>query len=128
MTYGGNNRTHMIRIPEDGRFELRLMDGAANPYLLQAGVLAAVLDGIENKRDPGDPLHINMYEEGHKVKNATKLPLNLLDAIRQLDRNKVIRAGLGDELVDAYVKLKQSDWNSYAGSLSDWERANTLDC
>jgi glutamine synthetase len=128
VTYGGNNRTHMIRVPEDGRFELRLMDGAANPYLMQAGVLAAVLDGIDNKRDPGDPLDINMYEEGHKVKNATKLPLNMLDALRQLDGNKVIRAGLGDELIDSYIKLKQSEWNSYAASLSDWERANTLDC
>ena len=128
VTYGGNNRTHMIRVPEDGRFELRLMDGAANPYLLQAGVLAAVLDGIDNNRDPGDPLDINMYEEGHKVKNATKLPLNMLDALRQLDGNKVIRAGLSDELIDSYIKLKQSELNSYAASLSDWERANTLDC
>jgi glutamine synthetase len=96
--------------------------------LLQAGVLAAVLDGIENKRDPGDPLDINMYEEGHKVKNATKLPANLLDAIRKLDGNKVIRAGLGDELINAYVKLKNEDWNNFTRSLSDWERAHTLDC
>ena len=69
-----------------------------------------------------------MYEEGHKVKNATKLPLNMLDALRQLDGNKVIRAGLGDELIDSYIKLKQNEWNSYASSLTDWERANTLDC
>ena len=69
-----------------------------------------------------------MYEEGHKVKNASKLPSNLLDALRQLDRNKVIPAGLGDELVDAYVKLKNEDWNNYSRSLTDWERANTLDC
>ena len=118
----------MIRVPEDGRFELRLMDGAANPYLMQAGVLAAVLDGIENKRDPGDPLDINMYEEGYKVKNAKRLPSNLLDALRQLDGNKAIRAGLGDELVDSYIKLKTEDWNSHTRHLSDWERANTLDC
>jgi glutamine synthetase type III len=128
VTYGGNNRTHMVRVPEDGRFELRLMDGAANPYLMQAGLLAAGLDGVENNRDPGDPIHLNMYEEGHKVKNAKKLPNNLLDALRQLDKNKVLRAGLGDELIDAYVKLKMDDWNSYTSNLSDWERANTLDC
>jgi glutamine synthetase len=118
----------MIRVPEDGRFELRLMDGAANPYLMQAGVLAAVLDGIDNKRDPGDPIDLNMYEEGHKVKNATKLPLNLLDALRQLDGNKVIRAGLSDELIDSYIKLKMQAWNSYTTHLSSWERENTLDC
>ncbi|MDH3631517.1 MAG: type III glutamate--ammonia ligase [Gammaproteobacteria bacterium] len=128
VTYAGNNRTHMIRVPEDGRFELRLMDGAANPYLMQAGVLAAVLDGITNKRDPGEPTHLNMYEEGHRAKSPRMLPLNLLDAIRQLDKNKVIREGLGDELVDAYVKLKMQAWDSYATHLSSWERENTLDC
>jgi glutamine synthetase len=128
VTYAGNNRTHMIRVPEDGRFELRLMDGAANPYLMQAGVLAAVLDGIANKRDPGEPTHLNMYEEGHRAKSPRMLPLNLLDAIRQFDKNKVIREGLGDELVDAYVKLKLQAWNSYTTHLSSWERENTLDC
>jgi glutamine synthetase len=128
VTYAGNNRTHMIRVPEDGRFELRLMDGSANPYLLQAGVLMAMLDGIDNKRDPGEPQHINMYEEGHKAKGAKKLPLNLLDAVRQFGANKVIREGFGDELVDAYVKLKMHAWDSYSTYLSDWERENTLDC
>jgi glutamine synthetase len=128
VTYAGNNRTHMIRVPEDGRFELRLMDGASNPYLMQAGVLAAVLDGIANKRDPGEPTHLNMYEEGHRAKSPRMLPLNLLDAIRQFDKNKVIREGLGDELVDAYVKLKLQAWNSYTTHLSSWERENTLDC
>ena len=118
----------MVRVPEDGRFELRLMDGAANPYLLQASVLAAGLDGVENKRDPGDPSMLNMYEEGHKAKNVRKLPNNLLDALRQLDKNKVMRAGLGDELIDAYVKLKMQDWNDYATHLSAWEREHTLDC
>jgi len=128
VTYGGNNRTHMVRVPDDGRFELRLMDGAANPYLLQAGVLAAVLDGIENKRDPGDPIHLNMYEEGHKVKTARKLPENMLDALRLLDKSKVIRAGLGDDLIDASVMLKFQEWDSYSKHLSSWERNNTLDC
>ena len=49
ISYTGNNRTHMIRIPDQGRFELRLMDGAANPYLLQAGIIAAGLEGIIRK-------------------------------------------------------------------------------
>jgi len=86
VTYAGNNRTHMIRIPESGRFELRLGDGAANPYLLQAGILVAGLDGIGSKRDPGKRLDINMYTEGHTVKNAKRLPLNLLDALRLLEK------------------------------------------
>ena len=89
ITYGGNNRTHMVRIPDKGRFELRLMDGAANPYLLQAGVLAAGLDGVDSQRDPGDPLAVNMYTEGHKLRNVRRLPSNLLNAIRAFEKSKV---------------------------------------
>ncbi len=128
ISYSGNNRTHMVRIPDPGRFELRLMDGSANPYLLQAGVLAAGLDGIANKRDPGKRLDINMYEEGRRMRRIRKLPLNLLDAIRLFDKSAVLRAAFGGELVDSYVKLKLDEWRRYATTLTDWERENTLDC
>ena len=128
ISYTGNNRTHMVRIPDEGRFELRLMDGSANPYLLQAGVLAAGLDGIENKRDPGKRLDINMYTEGARLTRVKRLPLNLLDALRLFDKSKVVRAGLGDELVSSYVKLKLDEWRSYSTSLSKWELDHTLDC
>ena len=127
VTYTGNNRTHMIRIPEAGRFELRLADGAANPYLLQAGILAAGLDGIDNKRDPGKRLDINMYTDGHTVKDAKKLPLNVLDALRALQQNEILKQRLG-AFVPAYVKLKTDEWNSYTRHLTQWERDTTLDC
>ncbi len=128
ISYSGNNRTHMIRIPDPGRFELRLMDGAANPYLMQAGVLLAGLDGMANKRDPGKRLDINMYEEGHRLKRIKRLPLNMLDAVRLFGKSKIVRAGLGDELVDSYIKLKLEEWKSYATTLSQWERDHSLDC
>jgi glutamine synthetase len=128
VTFGGNNRTHMIRIPDAGRFEFRLADGAANPYLLQAGLLVAVLDGIKAKRNPGPRLDINMYTDGHTVKDAPKLPLNLLDALRALGHSQVLSEGLGPEVVSAYLKLKHADWNAYASQLTDWERQTTLDC
>jgi len=128
ISYGGNNRTHMIRIPDAGRFELRLMDGAANPYLLQAGVLAAGLDGVANKRDPGERLDINMYTDGHTVKNLRRLPLNLLDALRTTERSKVLRDRFGDSFVDSYLKLRMDEWNSYSRHLTHWEMQNTLDC
>jgi glutamate---methylamine ligase len=128
ITYAGNNRTHMIRIPDAGRFELRLADGAANPYLLQAALLVAGLDGIENKRDPGDRLDIDMYAEGHTVMNARRLPLNLLDALRAFDQSTVLKEGLGDEVSSAYLKLKYDDWNKYSRHLTEWERETTLDC
>ena len=128
VTYTGNNRTHMIRIPDDGRFEFRLADGAANPYLLQAAILAAGLDGIEHSRDPGKRLDINMYTHGHLVKNPKKLPLNLLDALRAFEKSAMLRAALGAEFVAAYFKLKTEEWNDYSRHLTEWERSATLDC
>jgi len=132
ITYGGNNRTHMVRIPDPGRFEFRLMDGSANPYLLQAGVLAAGLDGMRNKRDPGKRLDVNMYmhrrESERRRLRIQKLPLNMLDSLRLLDKSKVIRAEIGDESIDSYIKLRMQDWYSYSAHLTDWEREHTLDC
>jgi glutamine synthetase len=129
VTFAGNNRTHMIRIPEAGRFELRLADGATNPYLLPAAVLAAGLDGIAKSIDPGKPLDIDMYAEPHKAPaNTKRLPLNLLDALRLTHGSELLRRELGGEFVDSYVKLKTREWNDYARHLTDWERATTLDC
>ena len=128
ITYAGNNRTHMIRIPDAGRFELRLADGATNPYLLPASLLIAGLDGIKNKRDPGKRLDIDMYAEGHKAKNARRLPLNLLDALRAFEKSTVLKEGLGREFCSAYLNLKYDDWNKYSRHLTDWERETTLDC
>jgi len=127
VTYSGNNRTHMIRIPDSDRIEVRLADGAANPYLLQAVLIGAGLWGVANKVDPGKRLDIDMYAEGHKVKNAPKLPLNLLDALRAFQNNKIMRGILGAEFADSYLKLKMEEWNSYMQHFSEWERQNALD-
>ncbi len=128
ISYTGNNRTHLVRIPDSDRFELRLMDGAANPYLLQAGVLAAGLDGVAGKRDPGKRLDINMYTDGQRLRRLRRLPDNLLDAVRLLNKSKVVRAALGDAFVTSFVKLKYDEWARYMAVLSDWEVQNTLDC
>ena len=126
-TWSGNNRTHMVRVPGPGRFELRLPDGAANPYLLQAVIIAAGIDGVMNKSDPGKRLDIDMYKEGHKVENATQLPLNLLDALRVFDSNTILKESLGNDFSKAYISLKTAEWNSYASHFSVWERENTID-
>jgi glutamine synthetase len=105
-----------------------LADGAANPYLLQAGLLAAGLDGIRNRRDPGRRLDIDMYADGHSVKDAKRLPLNLLDALRCLERSSELKTALGETTISSYLKLKYADWNDYARHLTDWERQTTLDC
>lgn len=127
VTWTGNNRTHMVRVPGPGRFELRLADGAANPYLLQAVIIAAGLDGVRNQTDPGRRYDIDMYAEGHKVRGAPKLPLNLLDALRTFDKDRSLKSMLGDEFSAAYLKLKMQEWDSFMGHFSSWEKENTLD-
>ena len=127
VTWTGNNRTHMVRVPGPGRFELRLPDGAANPYLLQAVIIAAGLDGLRTNADPGKRHDINMYADGWKVKGAPKLPLNLLDALRAFDADRTLKAALGAEFSSAYLKLKHKEWDSYMRHFSRWETENTLD-
>ncbi len=86
----------MVRVPGPGRFELRLPDGATNPYLLQAVIIAAGLSGIRSKADPGKRLDIDMYAEGHTVKDAPRLPLNMLDAMREYDKDTELKSMMGD--------------------------------
>ena len=114
VTWTSNNRTHMVRVPGPGRFELRLPDGAANPYLLQAVIIAAGLDGLSTNADPGKRYDIDMYAEGHKVRGAPRLPLNLLDALREFNKNKGLKSMLGDEFSAAYLKLKHQEWDAFA--------------
>jgi glutamine synthetase len=128
VTYGGNNRTHMVRIPDAGRAEFRLPDGAANPYLMMAGIIVAGCHGIDDKLDPGKRLDIDMYAEGHKAKGARKLPLNLLDALRNLEKDRYLRKEIGEDVMAAYLNLKHEEWNRYCRHLTQWERDTTLDC
>ena len=127
VTWTGNNRTHMVRVPGPGRFELRLPDGAVNPYLLQAVIFAAGLDGVQTQADPGKRWDIDMYAEGHKVRGAPKLPLNMLDGLREYDKDKGLKAAMGKEFSDAYLKMKHQEWDSFVSHFSRWEKDNTLD-
>ena len=128
ITWSGNNRTHMIRIPDAGRMELRLADGAVNPYLLPAALLAAGLDGVAQKKSPGKRLDIDMYEKGHTVRHAKKLPINLLDALRALQRDRKLCSDIGSETTGAFLKLKNEEWLDFTRHLTGWERDHTLDC
>jgi glutamine synthetase len=136
ISYTGNNRTHMIRIPDPGRFELRLMDGSANPYLLQASVLAAGLYGLKNKIDPGKPLYCNMYEDHEKYPNLPKLPDELEQSLEQLKNNKEMNDAFGKEVIKSYIKLRSSEIKEFKlkenfskkQSITKWEKNNTLDC
>lgn len=127
VTWTGNNRTHMVRVPGPGRFELRLPDGAVNPYLLQAVIIAAGLSGVQSKADPGPRHDIDMYAEGHLVKDAPRLPLNLLDTIRAYDADPELKAMMGDDFSKSFMKMKLQEWTSFVSHFSSWERENTLD-
>jgi glutamine synthetase len=125
ISYTGNNRTHMVRIPDNDRFEFRLPDGAANPYLLPAALLAAGIAGVKGKADPGKRLDINMYEAAPA--KTKRLPQTLHDALGKLDQSKTLRSMLGDAFIDSYLKLKQAEWNRSLAQVSSWERDMYLD-
>ncbi len=136
ISYTGNNRTHMIRVPDPGRFELRLMDGSANPYLLQAGVLAAGINGIRKRVNPGKPLFCNMYTDHEKYPNLPKLPNTLEDSLEMLNFNTVMKNAFGKNVLNSYIKLKKSEIESFKlkekfdklKPITKWERSNTFDC
>ncbi len=136
ISYSGNNRTHMIRIPDPGRFELRLMDGSANPYLLQAGIIAAGLFGMNNKSDPGEPLTCNMYTDSKNYPNLAKLPNDLEDSLSKLDDNIHLKESFSEEVINSYIKLKNQEIDEFnkeevfdkKKDITDWEKNNTLDC
>lgn len=127
ISYSGNNRTHMIRIPDGGRFELRLADGSANPYVMAAALLEAGLDGIDNHRNPGPPSLTNAYFD-RIPEGMRSLPDNLLDSLRALKSDTVLNTGLTREFTDAYLKLKMAEWRDYSGHVSKWETEHTIDC
>ena len=136
ISYTGNNRTHMIRIPDPGRFELRLMDGSVNPYMLQAGIIAAGLYGLNMKLDPGEPLSCNMYTDYKNYPDLAKLPDELEESLDKLDENKILRESFGDEVINSYIKLKKEEIKDFfrsdsfdkKSSVTQWEKTNTLDC
>jgi len=125
ISYSGNNRTHTIRIPDQDRFELRLPDGAANPYLLAASLIAVGLDGIKQERDPGPRYDNNSYTDPLPAK---ELPNNLLDALRSLENNSILKEAFGSDFVTSYIKLKLEELRNYNSQISNWELENTLDC
>ena len=126
----------MIRIPDPGRFELRLMDGSSNPYLLQAGILAAGIHGMSMKLDPGEPLTCNMYTDYKNYPDLDRLPDDLEDALEKLDESKIIKDAFGETVINSYIKLKKEEIRNFfqnenfdkKGPVTDWEKLNTLDC
>ncbi|MCE9590937.1 MAG: type III glutamate--ammonia ligase [Planctomycetes bacterium] len=123
ISYGDNNRTSMVRVPY-GRLELRLCDSAANPYLATAAAIAAGLDGIEHKLDPGDPHNFNHYttpEEDLRKMGIGVLPQSLHEALAALEADPLFAKTLGEPFIKEFIRLKQMEWVEYHRHVSDWE-------
>jgi len=127
ISYSGNNRTHMVRIPDSQRLELRLPDGAAHPYLLQAAILAAGLDGIEHQLDPG-PRHDNdNYADPLSSERCGRLPGSLGEALEAFAADTALRQALGEDFCQAYERLRRRQWDEHRSEVTPWERCTGLD-
>lgn len=124
-TYGSNNRSNNFRIPMGGgRVECRGVDSTVNPYLGAALLLAAGLDGIEKKLDPGAPHHENMYEYSDAQlteRGIEKLPQTLAEAVSAFAGDPWFRETLGGALTDEFIHYKQAEWDEYHNTVSEWE-------
>jgi glutamine synthetase len=129
VSYGSNNRTQMLRIPAPGRIEDRTVDGSCNPYLAATALLASGLDGIERDLDPGDPTsQLNLHELSADERSGLgieTLPGNLLDAVRELERDDVLRAALGscgrEDYIDYFARTKKAEWDQAHNQVTEWE-------
>jgi len=125
ISYGDNNRTHMFRTPEPGRFECRAVSGGVNLYLALSGLIAAGIDGIERKLDPGEPMiGRNMYElplSEIKRLGIQWIPQSLEEAIREFEGDPVVSRALGAELAGEFVRVKKREWVKYHNTVGPWE-------
>ena len=124
ISYGDNNRSSMVRVPY-GRLEYRLADSGCNPYLVHAAVIAAGMDGIERKLEPGEPKNINHYNltpEELEAEGIETLPQSLDEAIDELEKDSLFSEALGERFVHEFIRLKRMEWVEYQRQVSDWER------
>jgi glutamine synthetase len=129
VTYGGSNRTQMIRIPGGGRVENRIVDGATNPYLAATVLLAAGLDGIRNRIEPGPKNTRNLYvvpETELKSDGIELLPTSLTEALDHFERDEVLREAVGHDFSEMYLRAKRDEWTAYHRTISQWELDNYI--
>ncbi|HWH26851.1 MAG TPA: type III glutamate--ammonia ligase [Pseudolysinimonas sp.] len=122
-TYGGNDRTHFIRVPDGKRIELRAGDGAANPYLAIAATLSAGIAGIDASTDPGDPCG-----PGESREHSVPLPLTLLHAVEALRGDSALIEAFGTDhpVAEYFAQAKEEEFLSWHNTVTDWEVHNYL--
>ncbi|HTW75075.1 MAG TPA: type III glutamate--ammonia ligase [Steroidobacteraceae bacterium] len=124
-SYGSNNRTNSLRVPAGGgRCESRNADGAVNPYLAASLALAAGLEGVRERLDPGEPHEDNLYaidEATRRERGIQFLPQTLQEAVAAFAADPLVERTLGAELRDEFVRYKSAEWEAYHQSISSWE-------
>ncbi|MHA1230682.1 MAG: type I glutamate--ammonia ligase [Candidatus Helarchaeota archaeon] len=139
IMYSKRNRSALIRIPvylkgpkyaNRRRIEYRGVDPSTNPYFAYSAILAAGLDGIKKKSDPGDPVDVDVYElnpEEKRKSGVDQLPTTLKDALDYLSTDEVLKRALGSHLFDAFIEYKTNEWNQYCLYVTPWEIMKYLD-
>jgi glutamine synthetase len=122
VAWGHMNRSTLIRIPafstqRTARVELRTPDPTCNPYLTQAAMLVAGMDGIERELDPGEPSSLNVYNENEGLDT---LPPTLAAAIEELKKDKVLAQRIGRQAIEHYARLKLKEWEDFRRE-NDWK-------
>lgn len=124
-SFGTNNRTNSVRVPMGGgRCESRNADSACNPYLAATLALAAGLEGIREKLDPGAPQEDNLYElspEEFAKRNIQELPRTLDEAVKAFAADPFVTKVLGQGLRDEFITYKSEEWRQYHQQVSAWE-------
>jgi glutamine synthetase len=127
--WGYQNRTAGIRNSAPGRFEYKAVDSANNPYIMGAGLLKAMDDGIKRNLSPGEPEQRNIYDLTQEDKDRyTKLPMSLGEGIEALERDEVAKSALPGEMYRVLMHYKRDEWERYLATVTDWDLENYIDC
>ena len=127
ISYGGNNRSHMLRIPEPGRFECRLIDGSANMYLALAGILTAGLEGLKQQISPGERLDENLFARGAEFPDLETLPTSLIEALGALKQDGLLMEMLSELGAKTFFEFKEKEWSAFCAQVTDWEMSQYID-
>jgi glutamine synthetase len=123
-SYGDNNRTQLFRCPDSNRIEDRSPSAMVNPYLMMAAHMAAGLDGIKNRIDPGEAIIgenvWNLSYDERRKRGMILLPQNLTEAVEALESDDVVKGGLGP-IAEEFIKLKKAEWSDYMRQVTPWE-------
>jgi glutamine synthetase len=128
IAWSERNRSPLVRVPaargDATRIELRMPDPSCNPYLALAVILRSGLDGIEKQMDPGPPVNKNIYKMSHRERRHLRideLPMNLSEALDELEKDDLVRETLGDHIFNHFVEAKREEWFDYIRQVSPWE-------